>query len=189
MVEGQTTDQIVRRIRGTRARQYQDGILDISRRETQAVVRTAVAQVSDRAANSVWQENKDIIKGLKWVSTLDGRTSAICRERDGKIYTVDTVPPVPAHFNCRSRTIPYLGEFKTKGTRASSGGAVPEDVSYGDWLRRQPKEVQEEVLGVKKAKLFREGGLPIDRFQDSTGREYTLDELKKRDSKTWNKVF
>jgi len=189
IVEGETTDQIVRRIKGTRARQYKDGLLEASRRDLQTVVRTATAHVADRAANDVWMVNADIIKGVKWVSTLDGRTSPVCRQRDGKIYEVGKAPAIPAHFNCRSRTIAYLGEFKTKGTRASSGGPVPEDTSYGDWLRKQPKGVQEEVLGVKKAKLFREGGLPIDRFQDNLGKSYTLDELKKRDSEVWNRVF
>jgi SPP1 gp7 family putative phage head morphogenesis protein len=189
IIEGQTTDQIVRRIRGTRSQQYKNGVLDISRRDGQSVIRTAVAHVADRVANDVWDANADIVKGLKWVSTLDARTSAICRGRDGKIYKVGTAPPIPAHFNCRSRTIPYLGEFKTKGLRVSSGGAVPEDVNYGDWLRKQPVSVQQEVLGVKKAELFRKGGLPIDRFTDKTGREYTLDELRIRDNKAWNKVF
>ena len=189
IVEGQTTEQIVRRIKGTKARRYKDGVLEISRRDTNTVVRTAVAHVQDRASSYVWQENTDIIKGLKWVSTLDGKTSPICRQRDGKIYKVDTAPSIPAHFNCRSRTVPYLGEFKTKGTRSSNGGPVPEDMYYGDWLKKQPKSVQEEVLGVRKSKLFREGGLSIDKFQDSSGRSYTLAELKKRDAGVFDDVF
>ena len=189
IVEGQTTDQIVRRIRGTRARQYRDGVLDIARRDAQAVVRTSIAHIADRAANDVWNANADIVKGLKWVSTLDSRTSATCRSRDGKVYELGKAPAVPAHFNCRSRTIPYLGEFKTKGTRASSGGPVPEDKTYESWLGDQSVSVQNEVLGVKKAQLFRKGGLSMDRFVDNTGREYTLDELRKRDSETWTEVF
>lgn len=189
IVEGQTTDQIIRRIRGTKANKYQDGILEISRRDASAVVRTATAHVSDRASEEVYKANDDIVKGVKWVSTLDSRTSSICRSRDGKIYELDKAPPIPAHFNCRSRKVAYLGEFKTKGNRASSGGPVPEDMLYGDWLRKQSKAVQEEVLGVKKAKLFREGGLAIDRFTDPTGKEYTLDQLKQRDSEIFNKVL
>lgn len=189
IVEGETTDQIVRRVRGTRSLRYSDGILEIGRREAQTITRTAIAHVSDRASQELWSENRDIIRGVKWVSTLDSRTSAICRERDGKIYKIDSAPPVPAHFNCRSRKIAYLGEFQVKGSRASRGGPVPEDTSYEQWLRDQPRAVQEEVLGVRKARLFREGGLPIDRFQDRTGREYTLDELRQRDREIWDRVF
>lgn len=189
IVEGQTTDQIVRRIRGTRARGYSDGALDISRRDANTIVRTSVAHIQDRASSYVWAANDDIVEGLIWVSTLDGRTSPICRERDGKIYKVNKAPPTPAHFNCRSRKVAYLGEFSLEGTRASTGGQVPKDVSYGDWLRKQPKAVQQEVLGVKRAKLFNEGGVSIDKFQDSTGKTYTLDELRQRERDVWDKVF
>ena len=115
--------------------------------------------------------------------------NSICRERDNRVYTLEDAPPIPAHFSCRSRKVPYLGEFKAKGNRAAQGGSVPEDTSYGDWLRRQSKATQEEVLGVKKARLFREGGLPIDRFQDATGKEYTLAQLRQRDNEIWNEVF
>ncbi len=188
ITEGQTTDQIVRRIRGTKVNQYSDGVLDITRREAAAIVRTATAHVSHAASMQVYNDNAEVIRGLKWVSTLDGRTSAVCRSRDGKIYEVGKTPPVPAHFNCRSRVVPYLGNIDIKGSRAAQGGAVPDDVSYGDWLRKQDKDVQEDILGVKKAGLFR-NGMKLDRFVDKTGREYTLDELKTRDKTIWNKTF
>ncbi|AEP08898.1 minor capsid protein [Micavibrio aeruginosavorus] len=189
IAEGQTTDQIVRRIRGTRAARYRDGVLEISRRDVDSIVRTAIAHVADRSGQYVWEANADIIKGLKWVSTLDSRTSATCRERDGRVYPVKSAPPIPAHFRCRSRKVPYMGETSIKGSRASAFGPVPDDWTYEQWLKRQPLSVQQEVLGVKKAKLFRDGGLPLDRFADDTGREYTLAELKRRDANIWNKTF
>lgn len=189
IVEGQTTDQIVRRIRGTRSRQYRDGILEIGRRDAQTVVRTAIAHVSARAQDELYAANTDIIQGVKWVSTLDSRTSAICRARDNKIYPQNSGPRPPAHFNCRSRVVAVLGPSSIKGTRASAAGPVPDDMDYGAWLRKQPVAVQNEALGVKKAQLFRKGGLSIDRFADGSGKEYTLAELKARDSEIWNKVF
>jgi len=189
IIEGQTTDQIVRRIRGTRARQYRDGILEIDRRHAQTIIRTAINHVASRAKDDLYAENADIIKGVKWNSVLDSRTSPVCQSRDGKIYSVDSGPRPPAHMNCRSQVVPYLGPSNIKGLRASATGPVPDDLSYGDWLRKQPVSVQNEVLGVKKAQLFRKGNLPIDRFSDSSGKEYTLAELKRRDSETWNKVF
>jgi len=59
-------------------------------------------------------------------------------------------------------------------------GFVPKDTTYDAWLRRQPRDFQEEVLGITKAKLFR-GGLSIDKFVNDTGREYTIDELRRRE--------
>jgi len=49
IADGQTTDQIVRQIRGTRALGYSDGVLDITRREAYSMVRTATAHVAARA--------------------------------------------------------------------------------------------------------------------------------------------
>ncbi|MEM6903334.1 MAG: hypothetical protein AAF556_08875, partial [Pseudomonadota bacterium] len=43
LVEGEGIERIVRRIRGTRRRRYRDGVLEISRRNAAAVVRTAVS--------------------------------------------------------------------------------------------------------------------------------------------------
>jgi len=88
--EGQTLLQITERIRGTKSRNYKDGILDISRRNAEAVIRTAITHISSEATQQVALANSDILKGLEWFSVLDGRTSAICRARDGKIYPLDT---------------------------------------------------------------------------------------------------
>lgn len=60
-------------------------------------------------------------------------------------------------------------------------GPISGDVSYTQWLRSQSNMFQEDVLGVSKAKLFREGNLHLDRFVDQSGREYTLGELAKRE--------
>lgn len=189
IVEGQTTDQIVRRIRGTRARQYADGILEISRRDAQSIVRTATAHVAARAKDELYAANDDILKGVKWISTLDSRTTAVCRSRDGTVYPVNDGPRPPAHWGCRSAVVGYLGPTSIKGTRASAIGPVPDDMDYGAWLKQQPVAVQNEVLGVKKAQLFREGGLEMSAFVDKAGKEYTLDELKRRDAAVWDKVF
>jgi hypothetical protein len=52
-------------------------------------------------------------------------------------------------------------------------------VTYGGWLKKQPASVQDEVLGIERAKLFRSGKLSIGKFTDDTGKVYTLDQLKK----------
>lgn len=59
-------------------------------------------------------------------------------------------------------------------------GRVPAETSYGQWLKGQSNAFQEEVLGIKKAKLFREGGLSLDKFVDRSGKELTLGQLADR---------
>ena len=84
MTAGEPIDDIVRRVVGTRKANYTDGILSTTRRDAEAVVRTAVNHVSNAARGYVWEANNDIIAARIWTSTLDGRTSAVCRARDGK---------------------------------------------------------------------------------------------------------
>lgn len=198
VVEGRTTDQIVREIRGTARQGYRDGILAISKRGAEATVRTAINHTVNVAREQTYAENADIVKGVQWVSTLDGRTTAVCRGRDGEVYPLDKGPRPPAHINCRSTTVPVLKSWKElgiplkeapPGTRASMNGQVPATETYDSWLRKQDSGFQDEVLGKAKAQLFRDGGLTLDRFVDASGHEFTLDQLRQRESETWAKVF
>lgn len=197
LVEGRTVDQIIREIRGTKAQGYKDGIFEISRRNAAATVRTAINHTATVARAVVHEANSDIIKGEQWVSTLDGRTTLICMGRDGTVYPVGKGPRPPAHVNCRSLTIPVLKSWREMGinledappgTRASMNGQVASGETYDTWLRKQPVEFQNETLGIGKARLFREGGLTLDRFTDKAGNEYTLDELKAREAAAWQKA-
>jgi SPP1 gp7 family putative phage head morphogenesis protein len=197
VVEGEATDQIVRRVRGTKALNYRDGVLDISRRSAEAVVRTAVNHTATRAREETYKANDDLIKGIRWVSTLDARTSAVCRARDGKVFPVDDGPRPPAHINCRSSTTPVTKSWRELGlsadevdgeTRASMDGQVPAEMTYQDWLRSKPAAFQDDILGAEKGKLFRAGGLSLDAFVDRKGREYSLDELRRREAAAFRKA-
>jgi len=74
-----------------------------------------------------------------------------------------------------------------EGTRAQmlgSKGVAMESTSYGEWLKKQPIEWQEEALGKTRARLFRTGQVSIDKFTDysrTPPRLYTLEELRKRE--------
>lgn len=114
---GETTDQLVRRIRGTKAAGYADGVASATRREAEMIARTATNHVSTAARQAVWNANADIIKGVRWVATLDGRTSAVCQSRDGEVYAIDKGPRPPAHPNCRSTVAPVLDGEEIVGTR------------------------------------------------------------------------
>lgn len=166
-VEGRPVDQIARTIRGTRALQYRDGILEISRRGAEAMVRTAITHTAASAANETYKAMGDLVQGVEWVSILDSRTSVICGARDGQVYPLDSGPRPPAHINCRSTVIPRID------------GVEPiERTTFQEWLAKQPAEVQDDILGPSKAKLFRSGNLTLDRFVDRSGKELTLDQLR-----------
>lgn len=196
IVEGRTTDQVVRDIRGRRSMGFRDGILESNRRATETVVRTAINHTANTAREYTYERNGNLIKGVRWNSTLDGRTSAVCRARDGKVYEPGKGPRPPAHFNCRSSTSPVTKSWRELGfdidelppaTRASMNGQVPADQDYDTWLRKQPKAFQEEVLGPTRAKLFRKG-LKMERFVDRKGSTLTLNELKRLERDLWEKA-
>src|SRR5690606_14033941 len=99
VAQGQTVLQVVQAIRGTRAQRYGDGILAVTSRHAETVVRTAVAHVGTVARSETYARNADIIKGEQWSSTLDQRTSSVCRSLDGRVFKLGEGPMPPAHPN------------------------------------------------------------------------------------------
>jgi len=196
IVEGESYGQITKRVIGTKALNYSDGVTALNMRQAQALVSTAVAHTANEARQTFYGANDDLIKGVQWISTLDQRTTKICQSRDGEIYPVDSGPRPPAHFRCRSATTPILKSWKElgidmeeapSGTRASMDGQVPEAETYQTWLKKKSAAFQDDVLGPTRGKLFREG-LSLDRFVDQSGKEYTLKQLRSKDSTMFRKA-
>lgn len=46
-------------------------------------------------------------KKIRWVTAEDERVCGTCSERDGKVYSIDSVPPKP-HWGCRCRYVAVL---------------------------------------------------------------------------------
>ena len=189
MAQGESIDKIVRRIKGTQAAKYSDGILQESRRNIAAIVRTAIAQTANFSREEVYKANADVIKGVQMVATLDSRTTDICMAIDGKVFGVGEGPRPPFHWQCRTMTVPVLRSWKELGinlkeapvgTRASMNEQVPAKTTYPAWLKTQSVEVQNDALGPVRARLFRQGKVKIDRFVKD-GRTLTLRELRKRE--------
>ena len=197
-IESQATSDIVKRIRGTRALNYEDGLLKITRTNAESVVLTALAHTSNFTQQAMYKANPDVVKGVRYTATLDARTTLFCSSHDGTVYGLDKPrPAIPAHWRCRSRYVAVTKSFKELGlnikdfsasTRASIDGQVPESLTYDAWLRKQSVARQNDVLGVTKAALFRKGELPLTRFISKQGHEYTLDELRRRDAEAFKKV-
>jgi len=170
-IEGRSVSDMVRQIRGTKALQYRDGILEVSRRGAETMVRTAVTHTASVASTETYKAMGDLVVAVEWVSTLDARTSVVCAGRDGTVYPLESGPRPPAHPNCRSTTIPRLKGLEPAPRR-----------TYAEWLKDQPDEVQDDILGPTKAALFRAGKLTLDRFIDRSGKVLTLDQLRKRNA-------
>ncbi|MGY2258125.1 hypothetical protein [Pseudomonas sp. SDO55104_S430] len=206
-LEGKTTDQIIRSIRGTRAAGYADGFLERPRKDLAAVVRTAVSHTAATARQEFNKANEEILKADKWVSTLDNKTSPMCRIRDQLQYTAVTHKPIghkvpwlqgpgKIHWCCRSTSSPVTKSWRelgipldemTPAQRASMDGQVPGNTTYSEWLNRQSDARKLEVLGPARYQMLKDGK-DLEDFYTPTGEWMTLDQMRARDAATFASI-
>ena len=189
--EGQTISQIVRALRGTKPANYEDGQYAAVNRNNRIMVRTAVQNAGEQARQRTWDANKDLIKGVEWVSTLDSRTTKQCQALDGEQFPVDKGPRPPIHYGCRSTITPVLSDlfdFLDKGAKRPAKGAkgstqTNANTTYYSWLKNQPASFQDSVIGNSRGKLLRNGGLTSEQFTDlqlnSNFKPMTLQRMQK----------
>jgi len=226
LVRGEPSDRIARRIVGSAKLKGRDGVTQITRRNAEAITRTAVNSFSNGARSMFFEENAALFGEELFVATLDGRTTPICRSYDGKRFKLGEGPHPPLHFSCRSLRVAAIGpeaignrparpftkrtlvrEFAKqeglgnitsraklprgyKGEFDSFAGRrmremtqiIPAKITYQDWLSRQTAAFQDDVLGPTRGRLFRQGGLTLDKFVNRAGDEIPLAQLAQRDA-------
>ena len=117
------------------------------------LVRTEMNFVNNQAhADSM----KDAgVEAYEFIATLDGRTSQMCRERDGESFLLSekqvgyNYPPL--HPRCRSTVAPYIEGVSKSGTRAAKDKdgkhiEIPSAMKYADY----------EKIYIKKEMTFNE---------------------------------
>ena len=172
----------IRMVQGTRSRRFRDGLIARLQRYAEAIVAT-VAQFGENVGrNAAMQPFLDVVIGYTWVSILDGKTSSICRSLSGRTFRLGRGPIPPMHLNCRSFVEPL---FRAGTVFARTGGqVVAAGETYYNWLRRQTRQFQDDVLGPTRGELFRKGGLTSEEFSRlNLNRRFeplTLDEMRSR---------
>ena len=197
VVMGHSLDQIVKGVIGTPGLRFSDGVHTArqARQQAETLVRTSVNHVASQAREELWKANRDLIKGVEWVSVLDGRVTITCASLDGLVFEVGRGPRPPAHPNCRSVTSPViksLGELapdlrakvpKAPEERARLDGVASGKTTYQTWLRRQSLTMQDFVLGPARAKMYRaDPTMQLSTFADDLGRPLTLAQLVDREA-------
>lgn len=197
---GKTVDQMTKELMGTEAMDFYDGNMRRARTSLERVVRTSFSHMSGVARDEVYSRNDDLVKGYKWCSTLDTRTSPTCISYDGKCwyYDKDNIPagvsllpgPVknPAHYMCRSTTVPITKSWKElginisespEGTRSALDGYVPQSMTYSEWFDKAGEKVQRDVLGPARYEMYKAGDMKITQFMKD-GSWLSLEQLKQR---------
>jgi SPP1 gp7 family putative phage head morphogenesis protein len=189
IMQGDTNKEIVERVIGN-PKKGLPGIADIAERDARTIVRTSVQTVANSARIETFRNNRELIRGVQWVSTLDGRTSQQCMARDGLVWLFDadgnlepdghSIPfsEPPIHHSCRSTLIPITKSWKelgfdrgevTAAARASMDGEVAPSTTMDDWLKNKPAAFVDKMLGATKGAAFRNGDIKLRDLLDQWG--------------------
>jgi SPP1 gp7 family putative phage head morphogenesis protein len=192
MADGKTLEEMALAVRT-------GNVHNITRNQARGLVVTAITSVTNQVDHSVYQANEKLLVGWQYVAVLDSRTTSLCAHRDGTVFPVgDVVHLPPAHFHCRSTTVPVVKSWedlaKLEGVaeiRKRNIAKLPKDrvqeldgqtalrETYDTWLRRQPKEVQLRHLGdYGKVELFNGGQLRLEKFTNPEGNSIGIKELR-----------
>lgn len=194
VVNGETNERIVQRIVGKRG---EPGIMEVSRRNARTLVHSSVMTAANDARLATFRKNDRLINGVRWLATLDSHTCVQCAALDNAAWDLDGQPiqatkfefqSPPAHFSCRCVLSPIPKTFRdiglnidepAEGTRASSEGPIPASTTFDEFLKRQSPAFINKTLGKERAALFLAGKITLRDLISGTGRELTLDQLRK----------
>lgn len=126
-----TAQEAMQVIAGSSKGQFNDGLFARFLNQNEALTNTQVQQVSQNVLSSIAMNDFD---EYIWVSILDNRTTEICIKRAGNIYKYGEGPLPPAHFQCRSHTVPF-------------DGSADHPETYAESIARQPEGFKNDVLG------------------------------------------
>lgn len=198
VLEGATNEQITSRIFG---RGDEPGFMDTTRRGVRALVHSSIMTAANRARLETYRKNQRFAQGVRWLATLDSHVCRTCAALDGQAWDFDGKPLgdtsldfqlPPAHMNCRCIASPIpkslnaifgttgIDEAMTARARRASAQGPIADTTFAGFLTRQSAEFVEEVLGTRRAELWRAGKITITDLVSGSGRPLTLDQLQAR---------
>jgi len=146
------------------------------------IARSEIQYVSNQVARQTYNENQDVLKGMQHSSALDRRTCQQCISLDSKVYLfkdgVNDAPLLPIHVQCRCVYIPITKSWKELGVKVPESkkgeakafiGKPLNGLTYNQWLNTQPVNVQKEVLGSSRYKLWKSGKIELKQMTGKKG--------------------
>ena len=168
LTTGTSVETIVRTIRGTKEYNYSDGILQTSRRSAVTLARTTINGMANNARLKTFVDNADVIDGLKFVATLDHRTSQLCAYYDGKIWKKhewDKIVVPPLHPACRSTIVAWIEGMDDVGERPAERENF-DDLAKDEYEQRTGKNWDDLSDTTRKGYRYKE----MRRYEDETGK-------------------
>lgn len=131
------------------------------------LARTETMHVSNVAAMRTYGSMGDVVSGVQYDATMDGRCCKRCAAFDGLKYyyepksgeqSMDEAPQLPLHPNCRCFYAPLSRSWAELGANVTGEETPQERGTYEDWLKGQPEHVQRQMLG-DDYDAFQRGGM------------------------------
>lgn len=149
LVRGFAQGKDVRTITSNLAKQ-----MNVAVKQSSVLVQTESAYVIGKASND--SRSSYGVKKYKILAALDVRTSDICRDQDGKIYTIEEYAPgvtaSPFHPRCRSTEITYFDDNIGERIARNENGKtynVPSNMTYKDWYEKHIKTSNDALIKEK----------------------------------------
>jgi SPP1 gp7 family putative phage head morphogenesis protein len=118
--------------------------MNVSRSNAERLVQTESAFFTGQATMAGYKES-GVVQKYEVLSTLDSRTTPICRDMDGKVFPLSEmqvgVNYPPFHVRCRTTTVPYFDDEIDPGERIARDADgktyyVPGDITYPEWEKQ-----------------------------------------------------
>lgn len=189
MLMGETNQELVQRVRGTRRLGFNNGIMQAKRHQADALVRSSVQTVANKARQDVYAANEAVVKGIQQLSTLDTKTTNVCKAYDRKAWTQHVAPDgsvtytpdghnlpyvstdkagqthegPPRHWNCRSTIIPVVKSWEelkaTKIPTPDGGTAKNIETLFRAQLAKKGKSKEQINAAVRNARASMDGSV------------------------------
>lgn len=176
LLNGETSQQIARRIFPELPTPETPGVFPRSKRSTLALVRTTTTTIQTQAAYETMKDVGDeLAPAYRYVAVRDARTTPVCRALDGRVFRFDDpkAKRPPQHINCRSTIIAEVNYEALGIPRPNTVKGGFTMGNYAEWLRRQNASMQNTVLGQAGADLFRSGKASLSDLVNDDGRRMT----------------
>jgi SPP1 gp7 family putative phage head morphogenesis protein len=168
---GQTVEEVTAVIRGTKDGNYEDGLLSKNRIDARRMARTITAGIANEAKDQFYRDNADVVLGVEWLDTLDGRTCFGCASLSRMQWKVDEPHPIPPlHPNCRCVLLPV-----------TALSALVDEV--------RPAAKSDFMADARRAYEKKHPGKKFDELAESTRKKYYYDAIHDYEAHTGQPAF
>jgi SPP1 gp7 family putative phage head morphogenesis protein len=128
--------------------------------QAERIVRSEFVRVAGQAASMTYADNADVLRGVKWIATLDKRTCQLCGSLDGKVWTdikKAKLPVTSTHPSCFVPETQVEGEFVAGARFLYEGPVVRIMTRQGHSVTVTPNHPVLTASGMRPAHLLDKG--------------------------------